>query len=145
MGLVGGLVFIFMWGLSGYGVPFWPEEAEVTNEMPFNSLIGRELVTKVSIQATAWNDFPDKEKILSVTLDPPPGQARNRFVSYQIGLEKGQRIKLLSAWSNPVLFGTVRHYKVSLPGAELPANVPIKLKVKSDGIPDPEFYELIPQ
>ena len=48
------------------------------------------------VSAYAWNDFPDRDKILSVTLTPPPG-TRNRFVSYVIPMARGQRIRILKA------------------------------------------------
>jgi hypothetical protein len=92
-----------------------------------------------SIKALAWNDFPDKEKILLVSLTPP--EAKNRFVSYSITLQPGQKIRILSAWRSLSLFEYTYYYLVLIPDAGLPENVPIRMKVDSDGIPSPLFYE----
>ncbi len=126
-------------GISGYQVPFWPEDTEVTNDKPFSTYIGQEYRVTNSIKALAWNDFPDKEKILLVSLTPP--EAKNRFVSYSITLQPGQKIRILSAWRSLSLFEYTYYYLVLIPDAGLPENVPIRMKVDSDGIPSPLFYE----
>ena len=70
----GGLVFaifgLFMLAEGGCQTP-WPA-TEVTHQKPYADFIGREyrIVSKVS--AYAWNDFPDKAKILSISLMSPP-------------------------------------------------------------------------
>src|SRR6476646_1246351 len=65
-------------------------ETEVTNQKPYANYIGREYRVVGTVSAYAWNDFPDKNRILSVTLTPPPG-TRNRFVSSVTPLRTGQR------------------------------------------------------
>ena len=90
----------------------------------------------------AWNDFPDKAKILSISLMQPPG-VRNRFVSYVTPLERGQRVRIVGAWRRFSLGGFTRHYVVSVPGAGLPEDVPITMRVNADGVPDPRVYEPI--
>lgn len=127
-------------GLSGYQFPFWPEDTEVTNVKPFSTYIGQEYQVTNHIKALAWNDFPDKEKILVVSLTPPPG-VQNRFVSYSITLQPGQKLSILSAWRTLSLLKYSYYYLVSIQGTELPENIPIKMKVSSDGIPNPLFYE----
>lgn len=127
-------------GLGGYQIPFWPEDTEVTDEEPFSSFIGQEYRVTSQIKALAWNDFPDKEKILIVSLMPPPG-ARNRFVSYSITLQPEQKIRILSAWQSLSLFKYSNYYLVSIPDAGLPEGVPIKMKIGTDGVPSPLFYE----
>jgi hypothetical protein len=133
-------VILIVLGLGGYQVPFWPEDTEVTNDKPFSTYIGQGYRVTNNIKALAWNDFPDKEKILVVSLMPPIG-AQNRFVSYSITLQTGQKIGILSAWRSLSLFEYTYYYLVSIPDAGLPENVPIKMKVNSDGIPSPLFYE----
>jgi hypothetical protein len=137
IGLLGVIIII---GLSGYQVPFWPSDTEVTNEKPFSSYIGRELRVMGDVTALAWNDFPDKSKILVVSLTSPPG-ASNRFVSRRIPLLRGQRVFILSAWRSLSLFEFTYYYLVSVPGAGLPRDIPIQLKIGSDGILDPLVYE----
>ena len=124
--------------VGGVRSPFPP--TEITHQEPYSDLIGREYRVTSSVSAYAWNDFPDKAKILSVSLIPPPG-IRNRFVSYVIPLQHGQRIRLVSAWREFPSFN--RYYVVSVPGAGLPEGIPIEMAVNSDGIPDPRIYEPI--
>jgi len=90
----------------------------------------------------AWNDFPDKAKILNVSLTSPPG-AHNRFVSYSIPLKLGQRVRIISAWRQFTLFEFSYKYVVDVPGAGLPEGIAITMKVNSDGVPDPLVYEAI--
>jgi len=52
-------------------------ETEVTQQKPFTDFIGREYRVISAVSAIAWNDFPNKDRILSVALTPPPG-TRNR-------------------------------------------------------------------
>ena len=94
------------------------------------------------VSAYAWNDFPDKEKILSITLMSPPG-VRNRFVSYVTPIKRGQRVHIVSAWRRIELFGFSRRYVVLLPGAGLPDGVDITMDVTPDGVPHPLVYEPI--
>lgn len=134
-------IFIVI-GLGRYQIPFWPEDIKVSNEKPFSTYIAQEYRVTNHIQALAWNDFPDKEEILAVSLTPPPG-TKNRFVSYSITLQPGQKIRILSAWRSLSLFEYTNYYLVAIPGAGLPENVPIKMKVNSDGMPNPLFYETL--
>jgi hypothetical protein len=136
-GLFGILIVI---GVAGYQIPFWPQDTKVSNEKPFSTYIGQEYRVTNHIKALAWNDFPDKEKILLVSLTPPPG-TKNRFVSNTITLQPGQKVRILSAWRSLSLFEYTNYYLVAAPNAGLPENVPIKMKVGSDGIPSPLFYE----
>jgi hypothetical protein len=50
---------------------------EITRQEPYSDFIGREYRVTSDVSAYAWNDFPDKTKILSISLMPPPG-VRNR-------------------------------------------------------------------
>lgn len=127
-------------GIAGYGGP--APRTEVTQQRPYSDYIGREYRVVGDVSAYAWNDFPDKDKILSVTLTPPPG-TRNRFVSYVIPMKKGQRIRILNAWRSYTMLEIVRYYVVSVPEAGLPTGVEITMRVGSDGIPDPRIYEPI--
>jgi hypothetical protein len=130
-----GLAIVFTVG----GVRLPSLETDITRQQPYSSFIDREYrVTEVS--AYAWNDFPDKARILSITLMPPPG-AKNRFVSYVTRLQPGQRVRIVSARRRFGLVGFARHYVVSVPGADLPDDVPITMAVGADGIPDPRVYE----
>lgn len=136
------LVILVVLGIGGIQVPML--HAEITHQKPFADFIGREYRVKGSLTAFAWNDFPNKDKILAVSLMPPPG-VKNRFVSFTKSLPLGQRIRIVSAWRYIALFEIIRYYEVSVPGLELPEGVPIKLNVKSDGIPVPGVLELMPQ
>ncbi len=89
-GLLAGLILL---GIGGVRLPFLLHSTDVTNEKPFADFVGREYRVRGHVTAMAWNDFPDKTKILSVSLMPSPG-ARNRFVSYTILLKVGQRIRI---------------------------------------------------
>jgi hypothetical protein len=117
-------------------------KTEVTHDRPYADFIGREYRVSGAVSALAWNDFPDKTKILNVSLMPSPG-ARNRFVSYRIPLQPGQRIRIVSAWRRFALVEFSYHYLVLVPDAGLPDGVPISMSVKSDGVPDPLVYEAI--
>jgi hypothetical protein len=139
IGLLGVIIII---GLGGYQIPFWPSDTEITDEKPFSNYIGREYRVMGDVTALAWNDFPDKGKILVVSLTSPPG-ASNRFVSRRIPLRRGQRVIILSAWRSLSLLEFTYHYLVSVPEAGLPEWVPVQLKVASDGIPNPLVYESV--
>ena len=127
-------------GTAGYG-PRAPER-DVSHEKPYSDFIGREYRVTGDISASAWNDYPDRVKILSITLSPSPG-TRNRFVSAVTPLAVGQRIRILSARHSYTLLEIVRNYVVAVPGAGLPDGVPVTMTVTSDGTPDPRFYEPI--
>jgi hypothetical protein len=129
-------------GLGGVQIPWLPPDTEITDQEPYSDFIGREYQVAAEVRAHAWNDFPDKAKILSITLMPRQG-VRNRFVSYVIPLQRAQKVRILSAWRHFTLFGFDRYYVVSVPGAGLPEGVPIKMRVSSDGVPDPLAYEPI--
>lgn len=122
--------------VGGVRSPFPP--TEITHEEPYFARIGREYRVTSDVSAYAWNDFPDKTKILSISLMPPPGM-RNRFVSYVVPLRRGQTIRLVSAWREFPSFA--KYYVVAVPSAGLPEGIPITIAVKSDGIPDSRVYE----
>ena len=98
---VGGLVAIWIFATSLLMVlaetpsPF--PVTEITRQQPYVDFIGRECRVVADVRATAWNDFPDKAKILKVSLMPPPG-VKNRFVSSVTPLKLSQRVRIVSAW-----------------------------------------------
>ena len=130
------LALAIVLSVAGVRSPFPP--TEITHQEPYSHFIGREYRVTSDVSAYAWNDFPDKAKILSISLVPPPG-IRNRFVSYVIPLQHGQSIRLVGAWREFPSFA--RFYVVSVPGAGLPDGITITMAVNSDGIPDPGVYE----
>jgi hypothetical protein len=132
------LALLIVLTVAGVRSPFPP--TEITHQRPYSDFIGREYRVKSNVAAYAWNDFPDKAKILSISLLPPPG-IRNRFVSYGIPLQHGQTIRLVGAWREFLSFA--RYYVVSVPGAGLPEGIDITMPVNSDGIRDPRVYEPI--
>ena len=134
-----GLVFAILM-LAGVRTP-WPA-TETTHQKPYADFVGREYRVVSEVSAYAWNDYPDKAKIQSISLISPPG-IDNRFVSYVIPLKTGQRIRIVSAWRQLVLFGFHRHYVVLVPGAGLPEGIDITFNINSDGVPDPLVYEPI--
>ena len=134
------MLALIVLGIGGYKVPFWPADSEVTNQAPFSDFIGREYLVIGPVEALAWNDYPDKAKILVVSLMSPPS-ARNRFVSYKIPLQPGQKLRILSAWRSLKLFEYSYYYLVSVPGGNLPEGVPIRMKVSPEGIPDPFAFQ----
>ena len=126
--------------LAAGGVQSPLPDTEVTHQKPYADFVGREYRVTSDVSAYLWNDFPDKAKILTITLMPPPG-VRNRFVSKVIPLEAGQKVRIVSAWRRLVLFGFHRYYVVLVPGAGLPDGVDIEIDMNSDGAPDPLVYE----
>jgi len=116
--------------------------AEITHQKPYVDFVGHEYRVVADVRALAWNDFPDKTRILSISLMSPP-LVRNRFVSYETRLKPGQRVRIVSAWRQFALVGFTRHYVVSVPGAGLPDGVAVEMDVKPDGVPDPRVYEPI--
>lgn len=134
------LALIIFLGVGGVRVP-WPP-TETTHQNPYADFVGREYRVISSLSAYAWNDGPDKAKIRSFSLLPPPG-VRNRFVSYVTPLQPGQRVRIVSAWRHFLLLGFDRYNVVSVPGAGLPEGIRIKMQVNSDGIPDRRIYEPI--
>jgi hypothetical protein len=138
-----GLVILaIVLALGGVRTPEWLLlRTEVTHQKPYADVVGREYRVTGTVVALSWNDFPNKSKILSVSLIPSPG-ARNRFVSYSIPLKPGQIIHIVSAWRQFELIEFTYSYLVLVPGAGLPDGIPITMRVNSDGIPDPLVYEL---
>lgn len=131
-----------VFGVGGVRLPFWFPDTELTHQRPYADFVGREYRVTGHVSALAWNDFPNKTKILNVSLMPSPG-ARNRFVSYSVPLRLGQRIHIISAWRTFALVEFTYHYMVSVPGAGLPDGIPITMMVNADGVPDPLIYEEI--
>jgi hypothetical protein len=126
----------------GMQVPAAPA-SEVTRQKPFVDYIGREYRVVGDVSASAWNDFPDKSTLRSITLSSPDLLVRNRFVSFVKRLNKGQTVRLLSAWTGGTHAGLTHHYRVELPGAGLPEGVPTELGVTSDGLPNPTLYQRV--
>jgi hypothetical protein len=137
---IGLLVVAIVLGLGGVMLPF--PDTDVTNQKPYIDFVGREYRVIADVEAHAWNDFPDKAKILSISLLPAPG-VRNRFVSYVTPLPRGQRVRIVKALRQFAVLGFNRRYVVSVPGAGLSEDVPITIAVASDGVPDPLVYELV--
>jgi hypothetical protein len=137
---VGLLWLILMLAAGGFRSPF--PQTEVTHVRPYADFVGREYRVTGPVSALAWNDFPDKDKILTVSLTSPPG-AQNRFVSYRLSLRQGQRIRIESAWRHFELVEFGYYYRVSVPDAGLPDGVPVSMRVNSDGVPDPLVYQAV--
>jgi hypothetical protein len=114
-------------------------ERDISDRKPYVDFIGREYWLKTAVDALAWNDFPDKATIVSISLMPPPS-VRNRFVSYTTRLKAGQRLRIISAKGR---FLASKDYVVSVPGAGLPDEIPITIPMNSDGTPDPRVYALV--
>src|SRR5262249_5727928 len=141
--IFGAKVFIFgVYGLPLLGALFFtvvgvatlipaPAPTDITHRKPFADYIGREYRVVSRVSAHAWNDFPDRAKILTITLEPPPGVG-NRFVSWKRPLKLGQRVHIISAWRYLALDGFVKYYVVSVPDAGLPGGIEIRMKVGSD-------------
>ncbi len=66
MGLIalGGVLFT----LAGIGMQIPAPQTEVTNRKPFADYIGREYRIIGDVSAVAWNDFPDRDTILLISL-----------------------------------------------------------------------------
>jgi hypothetical protein len=111
-------------------------ERDISDRKPYVDFIGREYWVKTPVDALAWNDFPDKATILSISLMPPPSVG-NRFVSYKTRLKVGLTLRILSAKGQ---FLAPNDYVVSVPGAGLPEGIPITIRMNSDGVPDPFVY-----
>jgi hypothetical protein len=128
--------------VAGIGMQIPAPKTEVTNRKPFADHIGRQYRVVGNVSALAWNDFPDKGTILSISLMSPP-LVRNRFVSYSKQLRSGQTVRIVSTWRHLTLGGYTYDYGVGLPGSGLPEGIAIKMSVNSDGVPDPRVYEPI--
>jgi len=127
-------------GVGGFPLPSWLAGVEISQEEPFASFIGQDFRVSGPVTAVAWNDFPDKAKILTISLMPSPG-AKNRFVSYGTPIKIGQRVRVLSAWRQIAIPAFTYHYFVSVPDAGLPEGVPVTLSVSSSGVPDASILE----
>jgi hypothetical protein len=117
-------------------------KTEVTNRKPFADHIGREYRVVGDVSALAWNDFPDKDTILSISLMSPP-LVQNRFVSYRKRLDSGQTVRIVNAWRQVTLGGFTYEYGVDLDESGFPEAIPVTMGVSSDGVPDPHVYEPI--
>ena len=113
---------------------------DISQQKPYIDFVGRECRVVADVRAIAWNDFPDKAKILQISLMAPPW-VKNRFVSYETPLKPGQRVRIVSAWQQFALVGYNRHYVVSVPGAGLPDGIPVTMYMNDDGAPDPRVCE----
>ena len=109
-------------------------KTEVTNRKPFADYIGREYRVVGNVSALAWNDFPDKDTILSISIMSPP-LVRNRVVSYSKPLKPGQTVRIVSAWRNLTLDGFIFKCGVGLPGSGLPEGIATTMKVNAHGVP----------
>ncbi len=139
--MIGIFVILVVLGLGGTMLPI--PHTEISQQKPFNDFIGREYRVIGPTYAMYWNDFPDKEKILTVSI--ASARTKNRFVTKIVPLQVGQRIRIVSAWHYWALIEYIRYYKVSVTDLDSPAGVPIQMDVKSNGIPDPLIYEPISQ
>ena len=139
-GLVALGAILFTAAGIGMGIP--APKTEITNRKPFADYIGREYRVVGNVSALAWNDFPDKDTILQISLMSPP-LVRNRFVSYSKRLSSGQTVRIVSAWWYVTLSGFTYQYGVGLPGSGFPEGIAITMSVNSDGVPDPRIYEPI--
>ena len=128
---------LIMLGVGGVRSPL--PDAEITHQIPYANFVGREYRVTSEVAAYAWNDFPDKTKILSISLLPAPG-IRNRFVSWVKPLKAGQRIRIVTARRHFTLLGSTAYYVVIVPDAGLPDGIDVTMNVNSDAIPDPLVY-----
>jgi hypothetical protein len=126
-------------GIAGYGTA---PRIDVREQKPYADYIGREYRIVGDVSACAWNDFPDKDTLLSITLTPTPC-ADNRFVSYVVPVARGKRVRIDSAYRSYALGDIMENYVVSVADATLPKDVPVTVRVDSDGILDRRFYEPI--
>jgi hypothetical protein len=132
-------IILIMLAAGGVVSPF--SDGDITHQKPYANFVGREYRVTSDVGAYAWNDFPDKAKILSISLIRPPGVG-NRFVSSVTPLKLGQRVRIVSAWRHFAVFdGFTKYYVVSVPDAGLPEGIEITMAVNSDGVPDPLVYE----
>lgn len=85
LSLFGIFVILIMFGIGGYGLS--TNHTDISQEKPFNDFVGRDYRVIAPTDTMYWNDFPDKEKILTVSIGP--ASAENRFVT-----------KSFSTWPN---------------------------------------------
>jgi hypothetical protein len=133
-------VVMLILGIGGVMVPF--PVTEISRQKPYVDYIGREYRVTSDVDALMWNDFPDKAKILSISLMPPPSVA-NRFVSFKKRLQPGQVVRVVGAQRQFDGFGFHREYVVLVPDAGLPGGIPVTIDTNSDGVLDPRVYEPI--
>ena len=112
-------------------------ENDLSNQKPYVDFIGMEYRLITEVDAIAWNDYPDREKILTISLMPRPN-VQNRFISYKTPLKPGQTLRIRRATGR---FLSTKHYEVSVPGAGLAEGIPIRIHMDSDGRPESLVYE----
>ncbi len=65
------LALLIILGLGGFASPF--PDTEITHRKPYADFVGHEYRVTSAVSAYSWNAFPDKARIVSISLVPPPG------------------------------------------------------------------------
>jgi hypothetical protein len=124
------------------GMTISAPRTEVSDRKPFVDFIGREYRVVGDVTALAWNDFPNKEKILTFSLMSPP-LTQNRYVSYEKHLEPGQVLRIVRAWRSITIEGFRYTYDVALPRGGLSKGIPIEVETSSDGSLNSRVYQFV--
>jgi hypothetical protein len=64
--------------VAGAGMQIPARRADVTNRRPFVGFVGREYRVGGNVSALAWNGFPDKQRIVSISLMSWASDVRER-------------------------------------------------------------------
>jgi len=118
---------------------------------PYADLIGTQYRVIVDdLYAYGIYESPsDKTKISRVTLIPGVGIA-GREVAFRRHVPKGQIIRILSAWRQPLVFDNGVYYLVTVEELNLPRNIPIKVELfrGNEGVGadlNPAVYRKLPR
>ena len=123
--------------------------SELTSVKPYADLIGSEY----RVVATDVHAYPIYESVTTKNISRVAVIAGVGIGGSEIGspinIPQGQIIRILSAWRKPLLFEDGIYYRVQLPGAELPQNVPIELELylgnSGEGVDlNPRAYKKLP-
>jgi hypothetical protein len=102
---------------------------ELTRTSPYSDLIGAEyeVATDDLYAYGIYESLPGKTANW-VALVPAPG-IDGPEVAFRRHVQRGQVVRILSVWRQPVLLEEGIYYVVAAPGADLPGDIPIRLEL----------------
>jgi hypothetical protein len=118
---------------------------EITRTTPYSGMIGTEYeVTADDLYAYGIYESLPGKSVSWITLVPGVG-IDGPEVAFRRHIFRGQPIKIISAWRAPILLEDAIYYRVAMPGADVPDDVPIRLELargNEAGGPDlnPKIY-----
>jgi hypothetical protein len=102
---------------------------EISSTRPYADLIGAEYqVIAEDLYAYGIQESRPNKTIGWITLIPGVGIA-GRDIAFRRHVPKGQIVRVVSAWREPILFQTGLYYRVTLPESDFPPDIPIHLEL----------------